>query len=108
MCERNNNVHPVTDELIEFLNSALALDRVFMTEMVERRLPCNEGIANHPSIQIQDTRTGADTYCCGFLGLINGFCGVASTGWGPIAAIYKDDQPYRQILKFVRRKDPCE
>jgi hypothetical protein len=100
-------LRPDTDDMINFLNSLLVYDRHFVQELVALRVPCNEQIANHPSVQAVG---GADTdgfirkgeYRCGVLGILNGYCGAIDygeyVGWGPIAAIY--DQGL--LVKFIR------
>lgn len=90
-----------TDSIIEFLNEVLRLDPHFVSGMLKARIPCNDKIATHPSIQAW----GAGEYKtfvipedearCSFLGLLNGYCGVFDDGpyqgWGPIAAVVEDD-----------------
>lgn len=86
-------VRPEADDVVEFLNELLALDPVFVTQLVGFRTPCNEAIANHPSVQVG----GANgDFRAGLLGVVNGFLGVIDdgpkAGWGPITAIYEGDR----------------
>lgn len=105
-------IRPETDDLIAFLNELAALDPVFMGRLLSARLPCNDAILNHPSVQAsvaKDYRaakyahnrpSGIDDMpdnqgIAGVLGVLNGFCGTFDDGprkaWGPIAAVIEDD-----------------
>ena len=94
-------VHPATDDLIAFLNSLLEIDRDAVTALCEERVPCNRGLAKHPSVQV----IGDLSAKVGMLGVLNGFCGVFESGsrkgWGPIAAEYRDGR----IVEFRRTKN---
>jgi len=65
--------HPATEELVAFLNSLVALDPEWMTQMVLHRPECNDKLLDHPTVQC-----GED--CAGLLGLLNGFCGIIEEG----------------------------
>jgi hypothetical protein len=95
-----------TNELIAFLNSLLVLDRHFMQELLALRVPCNQQIAEHPSIQVvqgseRDTFIRPGEFRAGILGVLNGYCGIFKDGphpgWGPIAAIYDEGR----LIKFA-------
>lgn len=73
------------EELIQFLNEIVALDPVAMRDLVDARVPCNEAISKHPTVQVS---ARADFYQFGLLGVLNGLFGVASDGYGAIAAVY--------------------
>lgn len=98
-----------TNELIAFLNSLLEIDRYAMAELLCIRVPCNQGLANHPTVQVASggersgyTFIAPGTFRVGVLGILNGFCGSIDDGprkgWGPIAAIYE----HGQLLRFER------
>lgn len=98
-----------TDDLIAFLNSLVAIDPYAMAELLCIRVPCNQVLADHPSVQVAagGERSGytfiaPNTFRVGMLGVLNGFCGTLDDGprkgWGPIAAIYDDGK----LLRFER------
>jgi len=80
--------------LIEFLNEALKIDPEAIISLVEKRVRCNEKMADHPSIQVGSGKIKGSTKV-GLLGLLNGFCGTIEKGrrkgWGPITAVVDDD-----------------
>jgi hypothetical protein len=95
-------IRPETDSIIEFLDGVAKLDPAFVGRLLAARVPCNDAIATHPTIQsshpgkhLGDVTTPPDTYVCGFLGLLNGYCGTfddgPGRGWGPITAILEED-----------------
>lgn len=84
-------IRPEADDLIAFLNEILNTDPDFMQQLVDHRLPCNQLLADHPTLQVgagMEHRRVA-----GVLGLLNGFIGTIDEGprqgWGAIAAIYQ-------------------
>ena len=82
-------------EVIDVLNGALALDREAVEVLVEQRVPCNEALADHPTIQVQGDDSGA---AVGLLGVLNGLFGTDEEGWGPIAAVFDDDDGH--LIRF--------
>lgn len=103
-------IRPDTDDLIAFLNDALDFDRVAVSKLFLHGVPCNETMANHPTIQTgTDKATGAPRVR--LLGLLNGYCGTIEGGdrhgWGPIAAVVvnvdqNDESKGQEILRFER------
>ena len=92
--------HPATDDLVAFLNELVMLDGEFIERLVQTRIECNVKVAEHPTIQ---TLTGPDgVSLCGLLGLLNGFCGVHTSGpikgSGPIVARFSEAG---ELLGFV-------
>lgn len=85
------------DELVSFLNEALALDPVAMQHLVNHRVSCNQKMADHPTIQVR-ILTGSDTVL-GMIGLLNGLFGINDDGSGPIRAHYND---HGDLIKFSR------
>ncbi|APU88927.1 hypothetical protein Rctr197k_121 [Virus Rctr197k] len=85
------------DETIAFLNEVLALDPAAVTRLVETRVSCTEALADHPSVQVQDHKTG--TPSVGLLGLLNGLFGADEENWGAIAALFEDDG---RLVRFER------
>ncbi len=74
--------------LITLLNEALALDPKAIEALVETRVPCNDALADHPTIQVS-VEPGSDAKV-GLLGILNGLCGTDASGWGPLAAEFDD------------------
>lgn len=71
---------------ISILNEAVYLDPEAMTKLLTNRVPCNEQLAEHPTIQVsQDCELGP-------LGLINGIFGVNEQQRGYIVAVYIDSK----------------
>ena len=98
-----------TDDLIEFLNSLVKLDPVAIGKLVEARVPCNEELAQHPTVQVSGHGEGEYSsipegeYRVGILGILNGYAGTIEEGprkgWGSIAAVIEDDG---HVSKFIR------
>jgi hypothetical protein len=80
---------------IDLLNEALALDPVAISALVSNRVPCNENLANHDSIQ-----ASGHPFSVGLLGIINGLFGVDERGWGAIAAVVEAD--LKTVVRFER------
>lgn len=80
------------DEVIEFLNSLIAIDASAVAELVKTHVPCNEALAEHPTVQ-----ASTDFYGCnvGMLGIINGMFGVDERSWGPICWVTENGKPVR-------------
>lgn len=77
----------IADRMVEVLNSALEADREAIQKVVlGDHVPCNEALADHPSIQVGSG--GVRT-----LGLINGFSGTYPDGYGRIGAIVEKRCP---------------
>lgn len=81
-------------DVVALLNEAVKLDPAAMHALVESRVPCNEALADHPTIQVSvyDERTGEPTpgqFKVGILGILNGLFGTDSAGWGCITANFE-------------------
>lgn len=68
--------------IVELLQEAIELDRNAVSALVAARVPCNEALANHPTIQVGDS---AGCFSVGLLGILNGLCGVDAEDWGAVA-----------------------
>lgn len=90
------------DEAIVSLNDMLKADARAMTALVEQRVACNEAMANHPSVQV--TKRG-NAHAMGLLGVLNGIFGADKTGWGPISAVFEDDD-LNTVVGFKRTDAP--
>lgn len=91
--------------IVALLNGALELDRPAVAALVANRAPCNEALADHPTIQVNAQHGG---YFVGMLGVLNGACGVfpeghARAGWGPIQAEFEEDGDahFNRLARFV-------
>lgn len=95
------------DHAIDILNEMLALDPTATHLLVETRVPCNDQLEQHPSIQIGG-EAGSPTVV-GVLGVLNGIFGTYGAeagrleGYGPIAAMFDD---HMQLVGFKRTCDP--
>ena len=81
------------DDVIEFMNELVRMDRRAVTLLCNHRVICNSELMNHPTVQVsQDSRVG-------LIGVLNGLCsqvyglieGGKFDGYGYIAAVYGDD-----------------
>jgi hypothetical protein len=64
----------VTDpkEIVDLLNNALLTDPVAIRALFSYKVPCNETMADHPSIVCSDLSETDDRAALGVLGLLNG------------------------------------
>lgn len=74
------------DHAIAVLNEAVEKDREAMRALIFNHVPCNDALADHPTIQVKD-RNGETSV--GFLGVLNGLFGIAPDGCGAIAAEFE-------------------
>lgn len=81
------------DTALSILNEAMLLDPIAVRALIETRVPCNEALADHPTIQVHDPEDGSGP-SVGFLGILNGIFGTydggPKGGWGPISARFED------------------
>lgn len=81
------------DRVLSVLNTALKMDYEAICSLVELRVPCNEELANHPTIQV--SADGKQTKV-GLVGVLNG---VIEPLTGERIAYEFDDT--NKILRFV-------
>lgn len=74
------------DDALEVLNRAVQADPQAMWNLCESRVPCNEILAEDPSIQVAVRVEGDHTV--GLIGILNGLFGEQD-GWGPICVSYE-------------------
>lgn len=103
-------IRPDADDLIAFLNELLEYDRNAVGCLIANRVPCNEALGEHPTVQTGKQHGG---YHVGLLGLLNGYCGVHDDGerqgWGAVAAVFEDcPGEDRKLARFVRLDSPPE
>lgn len=83
-----NEVDPV-QIAIDTLNSAIAADKFAVRNLIAVRVPCNQEMADHPTIQVDGI--GPNEPTVGMLGIINGIIENIAIAYGKprrIAAMY--------------------
>jgi hypothetical protein len=84
----------MADLLIERLNEIAGHDPVAMGKLIDARVPCNDALADHPSVQVHDFDDDKPPVV-GMLGILNGLVGTIDDGpkkgWGFITAVCEDD-----------------
>jgi hypothetical protein len=100
------------DEMIEFLDTLAKMDPVGMGKLIAARVPCNQTLAEHPTVQVGAGREFGkpeEGWMVGVLGILNGFYGRFEGGdWdgaGPIAAtldVYGRCVGFRRTDSVVR------
>jgi len=89
-------------DAVAFLNEAFEADPKAIAALVDARVPCNERMASHETIQVQENE---DKSCSvGLLGILNGLFGINHDGRGHIEAFY--DGVYPALAGF--RLGPAE
>jgi hypothetical protein len=101
-------ISPTANQLIDFLNELIAIDPDAVNALINARVPCNETMAHHPTVQVGlgENFDSPHKYLVGFLGVLNGFAGAYDdgprAGCGFIAAIYSEDD---KLIGFKRLED---
>lgn len=83
------------DDAISYLNDILSIDRPAIAALIANRVPCNEQLAEHPTVQVQPQHGG---FHVGLLGILNGMFGVDNLSHGPITVVFEDGN----LLRFAR------
>lgn len=83
-------------EVIMLLNELLLKDPECIRALVAHRVPCNDAIANHPTIQVHQHKDQKQPLV-GLLGLLNGLFGIREDGFGAFIMEIDDEG---NILKF--------
>jgi len=86
------------DEAVEYLNELIETDRPAMGALIANRVPCNQKMAEHPTVQVMAQHGG---YHVGLIGIINGLFGINQYEWGPIVWEFKDGS----LLKVTKKTD---
>lgn len=76
-------------DVCDVLNEMLKLDKDCITALVNHREPCNEAVANHPTIQVQ--QYPGDISRVGLIGVLNGMFGIREDGMGALAMVIEDN-----------------
>jgi len=87
------------DRTIAFLNELKDADPQAVKALIETRVPCNDALANHPTVQVQ-AREDETGYAVGLLGVLNGLIGADTDGWGFICV--KIDDGDGSVIEFMR------
>lgn len=85
--------------LVRFLNDLLDLDRAAIGDLVNSRVPCNQALAVHPTVQV-GVSNGA--FVVGLLGLLNGFCPPPNPDQGGYLVAHFDDDGVLQRFGLSR------
>jgi hypothetical protein len=102
--------HVTPQEVVDFLNSLLEIDRDAITKVVITKQSCSEAMANHPTVQCGAVKnlvgpnqipSGFSDFTVGMVGILNGLFGSfddgPKKGWGCVA--YDLDEN-KSITKF--------
>ena len=83
----------LADFFIERLNEIAQADPEAMGKLIATRVPCNEALADHPTVQVRALK--GEPPAVGVLGLLNGLVGIIEDGprkgYGLITAIVEND-----------------
>ncbi len=74
------------EETAEFLNELLKRDPTTINALFNIRVYCNQGLAEHPTVQVGCQGEGKRKICqVGFIGILNGLFGSDEKGWGHLS-----------------------
>lgn len=78
--------HVTLEETSAFLNELLKTDPTTINALFNIRIYCNQGLAEHPTVQVGCEGLGKQRICqVGFIGILNGLFGTDEKGWGRLA-----------------------
>ena len=84
---------------VTVLNDALERDPEAVTELVNMRVKCNESLAAHPTIQVQNS---SGEHRIGVLGILNGVLGGGPSGdIGAKGPVNPNTGHFLRIKRFV-------
>lgn len=98
--------------ILKLLNAAVKADAAAIGKLVDHRVPCNDKLADHPTIQcgVVSTPESSDRPVVGMLGLINGILGEFYQWNGDplrmVCAVIDDDDG--KLLRFEFLQWPKE
>jgi hypothetical protein len=93
----------LAQRVCDYLNDLLLLDRNAIACLIANRVPCNQLLADHSTLQAGAQHGG---FHVGLLGILNGLCGVRANGAGFINAIFEGDaRELKDLLHFEVRID---
>lgn len=106
MTEKTNPDIELAQRICDLLNELLEIDRPAIAALIANRVPCNEALSNHPTVQVGVQHGG---YHVGMLGILNGLCGIRpSNSFGLINAIFEqqgDSRKFEDLLRFEVHTD---
>lgn len=98
---------------IEFLNKLLEMDKAAVTALINQRVPCNQALAEHPTVQVTPVAAAGatageapiPTMQVGLLGILNGLV-LNGKDDRPIRAVYSRDDATGDLdlLRFEEAK----
>jgi hypothetical protein len=95
----------IHDDIVDLLNELLKIDHDAIYNLfMGSKVPCNEEMANHPTVQCGIAPSGG--YTLSALGILNGLFGTDNQGYGIISMQVDSDR--KRIYKFYRRTVPLE
>lgn len=77
-------------EVCDLLNELLKLDYDCVRKLLSYREVCNELVANHPTVQVQQ-HSGDEFPTVGIVGILNGLFGTTEEGMGALCYEIEDD-----------------
>ena len=91
-------------KIVNLLNELLTLDRNAVACLIANRVPCNEALAGHETVQVTLQNEGFNV---GLLGLLNGLCGSTEDYAGLIIAHFETDPKanFNRLVKFTVREN---
>ncbi len=99
MTKQKNHKSITADHVIDYLNLLLEIDRCAIGALIANRVPCNEAMADHDSVQVLGVNGG---HIVGMLGIINGMFGVDGDGYGQILYESEVEGARTNIIRFRR------
>lgn len=79
---------------VDVLNSAFNADPAAIHALICNRVPCNEKLAEHPTVLVHvNDLTEPESYAVGLIGIINGIC-TEITG-SKVAVRFSDKEPHK-------------
>ena len=88
-------------EVIEYLNALLIVDRLAIETFFNIRVLCNDKMAKHPTVQVGKL---ANRHVFGIIGILNGLFGVNEKGWGCFGVDLNEDNSIK-CFRLVREDD---
>lgn len=74
-------------KIAAFLNDTLEIDPAAIATLCGMRIPCNQKLADHPTIQVRAEQDGS--FSVGLVGLLNGLIGADQKQHGYLAATFE-------------------
>ncbi len=88
-------------QAVALLNGIHELDPTVLPALIEYRVPCNQELAEHPTVQVGVKDGGWEV---GILGILNGLFGTMKDGHGYITAeLLRDGEEGETVALHFRR-----